>query len=140
MADEELERRLALQEAERRLAEGDVESIPVVEERARIEKRVVESGRVRVRTHVEEREQLLRETLEHEEVSVERVPIDREVTEAPLIREEGDVTIVPVVEEILVVERRLRLKEELHIRKVRRTEEVEVPVTVRSTQATVERD
>jgi stress response protein YsnF len=140
MADEELERRLALQEAERRLTEGDVESIPIVEERARIEKRVVERGLVRVRTHVEEREQVLRETLEHEEVSVERVPIDREVTEAPLIREEGDVTIVPVVEEILVVERRLRLKEELHIRKVRRTEEVEVPVTVRATQVTVERD
>jgi hypothetical protein len=71
---------------------------------------------------------------------VERVPIDREVSETPSIREEDGVTIVPVVEEILVVERRLRLKEELHIKKVRRTEDVEVPVTVRSTRATVERE
>lgn len=131
MADDELERR--------RLAQGEVERIPIVEEEARIEKRVVE-GRVRVHTHVEERQQILRETLHHEEVEVQRVPVDREVSAMPAIREEGDVTIVPVVEEILVVERRLRLKEELHIRKVRRTEEVEVPVTVRATRATVERD
>jgi stress response protein YsnF len=120
--------------------EAHVERIPIVEERAIIEKRAVEGGRVRVRSHVEERQELLRETLSHEEVTVERVAIDREVSETPAIREENGVTIVPVVEEILVVERRLRLKEELHIRKVQRTEDVEVPVTVRSTRATVERD
>jgi stress response protein YsnF len=132
MADDDLERR--------RLAEGEVERIPIVEEQATIAKRVVEGGRVRVRTAVEEREQILRETLHHDEVEVQRVPVDREVAAMPAIREEGDVTIVPVVEEILVVERRLRLKEEIHIRKVRRTEEVEVPVTVRATRATVERE
>jgi uncharacterized protein (TIGR02271 family) len=132
MAGDELERR--------RLAEGEVERIPIVEEQATIAKRAVEGGRVRVHVGVEEREQMLRETLSHEEVEVERVPVDREVSAMPAIREEGDVTIVPVVEEILVVERRLRLKEELHIRKVRRTEEVEVPVTVRATRATVERE
>jgi stress response protein YsnF len=120
--------------------EAHVERIPIVEERAIIEKRAVEGGRVRVRSHVEERQELLRETLSHEEVTVERVAIDREVSETPAIREENGVTIVPVVEEILVVERRLRLKEELHIRKVQRTEDVEVPVTVRSTRATVERE
>jgi len=115
-------------------------AIPVVEEQARIGKRIVEGGRVRVQTRVEEREQVLRETLAHEEVTVERVPIDREVAEAPQIREEGGVTIVPVVEEVLVVERRLMLREELHIRKVRKTEEVETPVTLRSTRVEVERD
>jgi uncharacterized protein (TIGR02271 family) len=120
--------------------DGEVERIPIVEEEARIEKRVVEGGRVRVHTSVEERQQILRETLAHEEVSVERVPIDREVSAMPDIREEGDVTVIPVVEEILVVERRLRLKEEIRIRKTRRTEAVEVPVTVRATRATVERE
>ncbi|HYF54882.1 MAG TPA: YsnF/AvaK domain-containing protein [Salinarimonas sp.] len=120
--------------------DGEVERIPIVEEEARIEKRVVEGGRVRVHTSVEERQQVLRETLAHEEVSVERVPIDREVSAMPDIREEGDVTVIPVVEEILVVERRLRLKEEIRIRKTRRTEAVEVPVTVRATRATVERE
>jgi stress response protein YsnF len=120
--------------------EAHVERIPIVEERAIVEKRAVEGERVRVHSHVEERQEVLRETLSHEEVTVERVAIDREVSETPAIREENGVTIVPVVEEILVVERRLRLKEELHIRKVQRTEDVEVPVTVRSTRATVERE
>ena len=120
--------------------DAQVERIPIVEERAIVERRAVERGRVRVHSHVEERQEVLRETLSHEEVTVERVPIDREVSETPSIREEDGVTIVPVVEEILVVERRLRLKEELHIKKVRRTEDVEVPVTVRSTRATVERE
>ena len=34
------------------------------------------------------------------------------------MREEGDVTIIPVLEEIVVVEKRLVLKEELHVRRV----------------------
>jgi stress response protein YsnF len=41
----------------------------------------------------------------------------RIVETAPEIRTEGDVTILPVVEEVLVVEKRLVLKEELHIRR-----------------------
>ena len=47
------------------------------------------------------------------------MPIDRQVDVAPKIRIEGDLTIVPVLEEILVVEKRLILKEEVHIRRTR---------------------
>jgi stress response protein YsnF len=43
------------------------------------------------------------------------------VTQAPEIREEGDVLIVPILEEIMVVEKRLVLKEELRIRRTRST-------------------
>ena len=53
---------------------------------------------------------------------------------------DGDVLIVPVIEEMLVVEKRLVLKEELHIRKQRRTEQIEEPITVRSMRAVVERE
>lgn len=45
---------------------------------------------------------------------------------APEIRTEGDVTIVPVLEEVLVVEKRLVLKEELHIRRRVAAETVEI--------------
>ena len=58
---------------------------------------------------------------------------------APQIRTEGDVTIVPVLEEVLVVEKRLVLKEELHIRRRIITETVEVPVTLHKQRAIVER-
>ncbi len=55
---------------------------------------------------------------------MERVPVGRVVQEAPQTRQEGDTLIVPVLEEVLVVEKRLVLKEELHIRK-RSSERVE---------------
>jgi uncharacterized protein (TIGR02271 family) len=121
-------------------AEGSHETIPLVEEQVSIAKHTVQTGRVRIRTVVDERETLVREELAREEATVERVPIDREVTEVPKVRQEGDVLVVPVVEEVLVVEKRLVLKEELHIRKKRQVEQVEQPVTVRSTRAVVERE
>jgi stress response protein YsnF len=65
--------------------------------------------------------------------------VDRVVSEAPAVRTEGDVTIVPVLEEVLFVEKRLVLKEELHIRRTATTETVEVPVTLRRQRAVIER-
>ena len=65
--------------------------------------------------------------------------MDRIVDEAPETRTEGGVTIVPVLEEVLFVEKRLVLKEELHIRRQATTETVEVPVTLRRQRAIVER-
>ncbi len=115
------------------------ERIPLVEEEVRIDKREVERGRVRVRTVTDEVEEMARATLDGEAVEVERVAVDRMVEVAPEIRTEGDVTIIPVVEEVLVVEKRLVLKEELHIRRQTRTEEVEVPVELRKERVEVER-
>jgi hypothetical protein len=54
-----------------------------------------------------------------EEAGVERIPVNRLVDTAPETRTEGDVTIIPIVEEVMVVEKRLLLKEEIHIRRTR---------------------
>ncbi len=121
---------------------GIYQSIPLAEESARIDKRVVETGRVRVRTHVALSEQVLREILRSDAVDVSRVPIDRVIAEgepAPQVRTEAGVTIIPVLEEVLVVEKRLILKEEVHIRQTTRGEDVELPVTLRRQHATIER-
>jgi len=115
------------------------EVIPLVEETASIGKRGVVTGRVRVQTVTDTIEELVRADVQRESVEVTRVPIDRVVEAAPEIRTEGDVTILPVVEEVLVVEKRLVLKEELHIRRRVTTETVEVPVTLRKQRAIVER-
>jgi stress response protein YsnF len=82
---------------------------------------------------------VVRDALRREHVEVTRVPVDREVAEAPPIRSEGDVTIVPVLEERLVVEKRLFLVEELHLRRMVTTEGVELPATLRRTHVEVER-
>jgi uncharacterized protein (TIGR02271 family) len=116
------------------------EVIPLVEETATIGKQEVLTGRVRVKSVTDTIEELAHADLQRETVEVTRVPIDRMVETAPGIRTEGDVTIVPVLEEVLVVEKRLLLKEELHIRRGVETETVEVPVTLRKQRAVVERE
>jgi stress response protein YsnF len=116
------------------------EILPLVEETATIQKRAVVTGKVRVRTVTDTAEELAKATLQSTAVEVTRVPIDQVVDTAPEIRTEGDVTIVPVLEEVLVVTKQLVLKEELHIRRRVETETVEVPVTLRKQRAVVERD
>jgi stress response protein YsnF len=116
------------------------EVIPVVEETVTVGKRQVVTGHVRVRTVTDTVEELAHAAVQREDVEVTRVPIDKVVETAPEIRTEGDVTIVPVLEEVLVVEKRLVLKEELHIRRRVEHETVEVPVTLRKQRAIVERD
>jgi stress response protein YsnF len=113
--------------------------IPIVEERAEIEKQVVATGRVRITSRVEERLEVLRDELITETVEVERVLINREVDVPPEIRQEGDVWIIPVVEERIIVEKRWILKEELHVQRREHIEEVDVPVKLRSTRVSVER-
>jgi stress response protein YsnF len=93
-----------------------------------------------VQTVTDTIEDVAQANVQRESVEVTRVPIDRMVDIAPEVRTEGDVTIVPVVEEVLVVEKRLLLKEELHIRRRVETETVEVPVTLRKQRAVVERE
>jgi stress response protein YsnF len=114
--------------------------IPLAEETATVGKRQVVTGRVRVRTVTETAEELVRANLQSDSVEVIRVPIDQVVDSAPEIRTDGDVTIVPVLEEVLVVTRQLVLKEELHIRRRVETEAVEMPVTLRKQRAVVEHE
>ncbi len=118
-------------------SEGRV--LPLLEEELRVEKRQVSTGKVRIRSVVETFEDSAAAVLEGERVDVTRVPIDRVVDEAPAIRTEGGVTIVPILEEVLFVEKRLVLKEELHIRRTATRETVSVPVMLRKQRAVVER-
>lgn len=117
----------------------DSDVIALAEETAHVDKRQVVTGRVRVRTVTNEREELVRQELAQDSVEVTRVSVDRVVDALPEARQEGDVTIIPVVEEILVVETRLVLKEEIHIRRARSVETFETPVVLRSQEAVIER-
>jgi len=109
------------------------------EETAQISKELRESGTVSVSTRTLTRNELVSQDLTHTHVEVTTVPIGRAVDAIPAIREEGDVTIFPVMEEVLVVERRLMLKEEVHVRKVRTTERHQETVALRYQEAVVSR-
>ena len=117
----------------------EVAAIPLVEERVSVGKRQVESGRLRVSISVDEREELVPVTLAHDEVEVERIPKNLPLSQIPSVRLEGNTTIIPVVEEVVVVEKRLVLVEEIHVRRKGGSSTTEVPVLLRSEQATIER-
>jgi uncharacterized protein (TIGR02271 family) len=118
----------------------EVAAIPLVEERLSIAKRQVECGRVRVRVTVEERVETASEELLRDKLEIERVPKNVRLAEVPHVRVEGETTIFPVVEEILVVEKALMLVEEIHVTRHSVTETAEIPMTVRTERATVDRE
>lgn len=118
----------------------EVAAIPLVEERLAVGKREVETGRFRVRIEVDQREETVTEELSRDEIDIERVPMNVPLSEIPNVRLEGSTTIVPVVEEVLVVEKRLMLVEEIHLRRRTSSEVQEIPVTVRSERAVVDRE
>ena len=123
-----------------RSADSETVRIPIVEEQVVVGKREVETGRVHVRTHVEEKRETLSEMLERDVVEVERVPMNIEVPRAPQpFEDEHGVYVVPIVEERLVVEKRLFVVEELHIRRKHSRSQVDVPVTRRVMRAEIDR-
>ena len=115
-----------------------VDVIQVVEEVARITKREVETGRVRLHKTVREVDEPVEVLLRQEELEVERVPIGRVVPEAPGPRQEGDTYVIPVLEEVLVVEKRLFLKEELRVRRKATERTAREVVRLRKEEVTVE--
>ena len=127
----------ALQPAAKGAADEVV--VPLHEETISLTKQDRETGRVRVTTVTSECEQLVDEVLKREQVEVERIPIGKAVAEMPGVRHEGETIIVPVVEEQRVVERRLILKEEVHIRRVHGTERHQERVILRRQEAAVTR-
>ena len=108
----------------REVRAGEEVVIPVIREELRVARREIERGGVRVHKRVEEREEVVEEPAYREEVTVERVPLGQPIDEEIGSRQEGDTLIIPVLEEMLVVEKRLVLKEEVRITK-RRIEETE---------------
>lgn len=103
-------------------------------------KRRVDRSRILVHKTVSEREQSVECDLETETADIERVPINAQINEAPGIRQQGDVTIIPLVEEVVVIERRLVLREKIRIRRRRAVQRMAQAVTLRSEAADITRE
>jgi uncharacterized protein (TIGR02271 family) len=115
------------------------DSVPVLEETLRVEKTARESDRLWIKTSVAERTEYVDLELLTGEAVIERVQVNRIVDTAPAIREEGDIIIVPLLEEIIVVEKKLVLREEIHIRRHETVKHVREPIRLRSEQVSLER-
>lgn len=117
---------------------GDV-AVPIAEEQVVVTKRHVPRERVRLTTSPTTRDELVDVPLLHEEIVVERVPIGRVVEEAAAPRQEGDTLVVPVHDEVLVVEKRLVLREEVRLTRVRREVREQRRVELRREEVHIER-
>jgi stress response protein YsnF len=116
--------------------------IPLAEETIAVSKREVETGRVHVALTTETETVVAREMLRGRRVEVERVPVNRTLAEGeppPQSREEGDTLVVPVIEEVAVVVKRLVVREEVRLRFVPTEVPFEEEVAVRRQRATVDR-
>ena len=114
--------------------------VAVVEEQVSVERRQVQTDRVRVRTLIDLQETMVEEQLQVGRLDVMRHAVERQVSEAPVPYRVGDTLIIPVVEERLVVEKRLFVVEEVHVTTTSHAEAISIPVTLRQTRAVIERN
>jgi uncharacterized protein (TIGR02271 family) len=96
--------------------DGDNEELTLAAEVLHVQKRDVTRKIVTISKRVGVRTRVVDEPLNRETVEVERVPIHRLIQgDPPAIREEEGVTVIPVIEEVLVTEKRLMLVEEIRM-------------------------
>jgi stress response protein YsnF len=112
--------------------------VPLHVEDVAVERRKVERD-IRINVRTVSHDHLIDEALAQETVEIERVALDRPVDAVPPVREEGDTTVISVVEEVLVIERRLVLKEEIRLRRVRTTVRHRETIRLRDQQVVIER-
>ena len=113
--------------------------VPLIAEEINITKKTVETGGVRVHKTVREDVQRIDEPIIREHLDIQRVAVNQFVETAPAVRYEGDVMIVPVLEEVIVTQKRLLLREEIHLTK-RREEIANVQeVTLRREEISLEK-
>lgn len=113
--------------------------VPVIEEQLVAGARPVKTGSVRVDKHVDKRIRKIDLPLLHEDVEIRRVAVNRVIPEMPSIRKKGDTVIVPVVEEEIVVTKRLVLKEEIYLMKRRTKDRFVREVELETERAEVKR-
>ena len=117
--------------------------LPLAEESAVVERLRREGGRVRVSLRTETLPAEIMETLRAERVEVSRVAVNRTLDAgeaAPEPRQAADGSwVIPVLEEVLVVERRLLLREEIHLTRHATEDQIREVVELRRQVAEVER-
>lgn len=113
--------------------------IPIVEETLRVDRRTVERGVVQLHKRVVERQETVDVPLQQERIEIERVSINRVVSEAAPVRQEGDTMIVPLFEEVLAVSKQLMLVEEVRITTQRTERREQQQVTLRREEVSVGR-
>ncbi|MDQ3706398.1 MAG: YsnF/AvaK domain-containing protein [Chloroflexota bacterium] len=110
--------------------------VPLIDEHLEVRKHWVQSGEVVVRRSVQTSQQTIPVELQYEEVQVDRVPVNRPLGEGEQTQPwwDGEVMVVPVIEEEIVVSKRLVVREEVRISKRKSVRQETVSDTIRNQQ------
>ncbi len=115
-------------------------TIPLVEERLLVGKRTVATAKVRLEKSVQTYEEALDEPLLISTYEVDRVPRNEPVDAVPPVRQEGETTIYPLVEERMVLTKQLILREEVRVTRREAERRDTQTVVLRREHMTVDRE
>lgn len=94
--------------------------VPVIKEQLVISKEQIETGKVRIQKRVTEEHVSVNIPVVQEGYHIERRPGNKELlTEPPPVRYEGENIIIPVIREVLVVQKHYEVIEEVHVIKTK---------------------
>ena len=114
--------------------------IPVVQEQVSVDAMPVVTGGVRVTKHVESQDQVIEQQLRTMHADVKRVKTNR-VVDGPQqpAQRSGNTLIIPIVSEVVQVEKRWVVTEEIHITQREEVENFQQTVPVNYERADIER-
>ena len=118
------------------------DTIPVFGENVSVQMKEVVTGKINIRKSVHEEVQTVNTPVVRDEYEIARIPVHSTVLQAPPepVRHEGDTMIIPVVREIIVVEKRYEVIEEIHIRH-HKTESISTQqITLKKEQVHINRE
>lgn len=120
---------------------ADPVALPLIEESLSVERVAVDRGGYRISKRVESRDEIVDEPLRRDEVRIERRKVGRTLAEGeiPDARYEGDTLVLPIVEEVVVLQKRLVLSEEVRVTRLSGTRRAPQSVTLRKEQVSIER-
>lgn len=122
--------------------DGDevITTVPIIEEELHVGRTEVTTGRVRVRTTVHEDERVIDEPIRHKRLEVTRVPVERTADQPEPDRQDGDTLVISLCREIVTIQRKYEVYEEVRVRTIYEEERHREVVRLRRTEANVEND
>ena len=113
--------------------------IPVVQEELHADAVPAVTGGVRITKRVESHDEVVEQELRKSHVDVKRVKMNRVVDGPQPVRRAGNTLIVPVVSEVLKIEKQWVVTEEIHITERQEKETVQDKVRLSHEEAQIER-
>jgi len=122
-------------------SQEETKVIPVIEEVLKVDKKLVETGRIHLRKEIDEEEKQIEIPLMNESYEIERVKVKGQIfDQVPSIRHEGDVIVIPVIKEVAEIKIRYEVTEEIHLKKNKTITPHTEQVTLKKEKVIIQRE